>query len=136
MDRVREWVAKRQQVLSALTGQALTELDFTDDRLALCLRKLSQSVVWQPSEDQLGGHLVWVYRLGSAPVVRLDVTTGTVYHDQIRIRFSRCQARNKICYPPDQNSDTGANTIISLSQEEAGKSLITHPILSPGLCGR
>lgn len=81
MDRVQEWVAKRLQVLRALTGQTLTELDFTDDRLALCLRKLSQSVVWQPIEVQLGGHLVRVYRLGSEPVVRLDATTGTVNHD-------------------------------------------------------
>jgi transposase len=81
MDRVQEWVAKRLQVLRALTGQALTELDFTDDRLALCLRKLSQSVVWQPIEVQLGEHLVRVYQLGAEPVVRLDATTGTVNHD-------------------------------------------------------
>jgi transposase len=81
MDRVQEWVAKRLQVLRALTGQALTELDFSDDRLALCLRKLSQSDAWQPVEAQLGRHLVRVYRLGAEPVVRLDATTGTVNHD-------------------------------------------------------
>jgi transposase len=81
MDRVREWVAKRLQVLRALTGQALTELDFTDDRLAMCLRKLSQSDVWQPIEVQIGGHLVRVYRLGTEPTVRLDATTGSVNHD-------------------------------------------------------
>ncbi len=81
MDRVQEWVAKRLQILRALTGQALTELDFTDDRLALCLRKLSQAGVWQPIEAQLGGHLVRVYRLGAEPTVRLDATTGTVNHD-------------------------------------------------------
>jgi transposase len=80
-DRVQEWVAKRLQILRALTGQALTELDFTDDRLALCLRKLSQAVVWQPIEAQLGEHLVSVYRLGAEPTVRLDATTGTVNHD-------------------------------------------------------
>jgi transposase len=81
MDRVQEWVAKRLQVLRALTGQALTELDFTDDRLAWCLRKLSQSATWQPIETQLGGHLVRVYRLGAEPTVRLDATTGSVNHD-------------------------------------------------------
>ena len=82
MDRVQEWVSKRLQILRALTGQALTELDFTDDRLALCLRKLSQVGVWQQIEAQLGGHLVRVYRLGAAePTVRLDATTGTVNHD-------------------------------------------------------
>jgi hypothetical protein len=81
LDQVQEWVAKRLQVLRALTGQALTELDFTDDRLAMCLRKLSQSAAWQPIEVQLGGHLVRVYRLGKEPTVRLDATTGTVNHD-------------------------------------------------------
>jgi hypothetical protein len=81
MDRVQEWVAKRLQILRALTGQALTELDFSDDRLALCLRKLSQSDAWQQIEAQLGGHLVRVYRLGAEPIVRLDATTGTVNHD-------------------------------------------------------
>jgi transposase len=81
MDRVQEWVAKRLQILRALTGQALTELDFSDDRLALCLRKLSQSTAWQQIEAQLGEHLVRVYRLGAEPTVRLDATTGTVNHD-------------------------------------------------------
>lgn len=81
MDRVREWVAKRLQILRALTGQGLTELDFTDDRLAKCLQKLSQSDFWQPIEVELGGHLVRVYRLGEEPTVRLDATTGSVNHD-------------------------------------------------------
>jgi transposase len=81
MDRVQAWVAKRLQVLRALTGQALTELDFTDDRLALCLRKLSQRAAWQQIEAQLGGHLIRVYHLGAEPTVRLDATTGTVNHD-------------------------------------------------------
>ena len=35
MDRVQEWVAQRLYVLQKLTGQTVTELDFTDDRLAL-----------------------------------------------------------------------------------------------------
>ena len=81
MDRVQEWVAKRLQTLRALTGQALTELDFTDDRLALCLGKLSQINIWQPIEAHLSRHLVRVYRLGAEPTVRLDATTGTVNHD-------------------------------------------------------
>ncbi len=81
MDRVQEWVAKRLQILRALSRQALTAMDFTDDRLALCLRKLSQCNVWQPIEAQLGGHLVRVYRLGAEPTVRLDAITGTVNHD-------------------------------------------------------
>lgn len=81
MDRVREWVAKRTHALQKLTGQPLTEMDFTDDRLALCLHLLSQTGTWHEIEAQLGGHLLRVYRLGAEPTVRLDATTGTVNHD-------------------------------------------------------
>ena len=81
MDRVREWVAKRLHVLQELTGQPLTELDFTDDRLALCLHMLSQTGHWFEIEAQLGCHLLRVYQLKDKPTVRLDATTGTVNHD-------------------------------------------------------
>jgi transposase len=84
MDRVRECVTKRLHVLQELTGQTLTELDFTDDRLAICLRKLSQIDAWQKIEAQLGTHVLRVYRLGEEPTVRLDATTGTVNHDPDR----------------------------------------------------
>ena len=81
MDRVRAWVSKRMKILQALTGQTLDELDFTDDRLALCLRKLGEVDVWHRIEARLGSHLVRVYRLDTNPVVRLDATTGSVNHD-------------------------------------------------------
>jgi transposase len=81
MDRVRDWVAKRLYILQELTEQPVTELDFTDDRLALCLRMLGQANHWFEIEAQLGRHLLRVYRLREEPVVRLDATTGTVKHD-------------------------------------------------------
>ena len=81
MDRVQEWVTKHLYVLQKLTGQPVTELDFTDDRLALCLRMLGQTAHWFEIEAQLGRHLLRVYRLGAEAVVRLDATTGTVQHD-------------------------------------------------------
>ena len=81
MDRVQDWVAKRLYILQELTGQPVAVLDFTDDRLALCLRMLSQTDYWFEIEAQLGRHLLRVYRLGEAPLVRLDATTGTVKHD-------------------------------------------------------
>jgi len=46
MDRVQDWVDMRLHALQELTGQALTELDFTDDQLALCLHMLSQPDHW------------------------------------------------------------------------------------------
>jgi len=67
--------------LQELTGETVTELDFTDDRLASCLRMLSETKNWFEIEAQLGCHLLRVYRLGEKPVVRLDATTGTVKHD-------------------------------------------------------
>jgi len=81
MDRVQEWVAKRLQALQELTVQRVTELDFTDDRLALCLHMLSQTKHWHAIEAQLGSHLLRVYQLEAEPTVRLDATTGTVNHD-------------------------------------------------------
>ena len=63
MDRVRDWVGKRLHALQELTGQTLTEFDFTDDRLALCLRMLSQMDHWVEIETLLGRHLLRVYRL-------------------------------------------------------------------------
>jgi len=81
MDRVQTWVAKRCRALRALAGQPVRELDFTDDRLALCLDMLSETAVWQEIEARLSHHLLRVYRLGAEPTVRLDASTGTVYHE-------------------------------------------------------
>ena len=81
MDLVQDWVAKRLYALQELTGQPLTELDFTDDRLALCLHMLSQTGHWHEIEALLGRHLLRVYRLEGKPTVRLDATTGTVNHN-------------------------------------------------------
>jgi transposase len=81
MDRVQEWGAKRLQALQGLTGQPVKELDFTDDRLALCLYMLSQTKHWYAIEAQQGSHLLRVYQLEAERIVRLDATTGTVNHD-------------------------------------------------------
>lgn len=81
MDRVQEWVAKHLASLRQLTGQEITELDFTDDRLAICLRELHQTSHWQRIESLLGNRLLRVYELQSETVVRLDATVGGVYHD-------------------------------------------------------
>jgi transposase len=81
MDRVQEWVAKHLTSLRQLTGQEITEMDFTDDRLAICLRELHQANHWQRIESLLGNRLLRVYALQSERVVRLDATVGGVYHD-------------------------------------------------------
>ena len=81
MDRVQGWVADHLTSLKQLTGQEITEMDFTDDRLAICLRELHQASHWGRIEALLGNRLLRVYQLKKEKVVRLDATVGGVYHD-------------------------------------------------------
>jgi len=80
MEPVEKWVAKHIVTLCRLSGQEVKALDFSDDRLALCLKELSKLAVWQAFEAQLGANLIRVYRL-QPKVVRLDATVGTVGHN-------------------------------------------------------
>jgi transposase len=80
MEPVQKWVEKHRVTLRRLSGQKVTGLDFSDDRLALCLKELSKPAVWQAVEAALGVHLLRVYRL-QPQVVRLDATVGTVGHN-------------------------------------------------------
>jgi transposase len=80
MDRVQAWVATHLAALRQLSGQEVTELDFTDDRLAICLRELHKVSQWRRIEALLGNRLLRVYGL-KAETVRLDATVGGVYHD-------------------------------------------------------
>jgi transposase len=68
------------ETLSRLTGQPISELDCTDDRLADGLRYLSVDADWHRIEQQEGERLIRVYDLPTARV-RLDSTTATVGHD-------------------------------------------------------
>jgi transposase len=81
MDRVQEWVAQHLTSLRQLTGQEVTELDFSDDRLAICLRELHKATHWHRIEALLGNRLLRVYDLKEKAVVRLDGTVGGVNHD-------------------------------------------------------
>jgi transposase len=80
MEPVEKWVGKHIVTLRRLSGQKVKALDFSDDRLALCLKELSKPAVWQAVEAALGAHLIRVYRL-QPKVVRLDATVGTVGHN-------------------------------------------------------
>jgi transposase len=80
MEPVQAWAHKHVITLSRLSGQAVQALDFSDDRLALCLEQLHRPAVWQAIEQALGQTLVRVYRL-EATTLRLDATVGTVGHN-------------------------------------------------------
>ena len=85
MDCVQAWVGKHLIVLRKLTRQKVTALDFTDDRLALCLRYLSPAASWSQLESRLTQGLIQVYdlkkRLPARWLMRLDATVGSVGHD-------------------------------------------------------
>jgi len=81
MEPVQAWVEKRVHTLRRLTKQPVCELDFTDDRLALCLFYLHKRETWVVIEAELGATLLRVYDLSGRKVVRLDATVGTVGHD-------------------------------------------------------
>jgi transposase len=94
MEPVQQWVRRHEFILSRLSGQQVRELDFADDRLAICLRELSDSAAWCEIENQLGGRLIRVYDLRTDRV-RLDATVGTVYRNpQVGSLFQVGKAKN------------------------------------------
>jgi transposase len=83
MEPVQSWTRTRLTLLRRLTGQAVEELDMTDDRLALCLSYLHEQSIWQAIEKELGLRTIRIYNLPVASM-RLDATVGTVHHDPAR----------------------------------------------------
>ena len=78
MVHVEPWVAKRLWTLGVTTGQAVTRVDFTDDRLEIVLRRLSDDERWSAFEAALNQHTVRVYDL-SAKRVHIDSTSASAY---------------------------------------------------------
>src|SRR3989454_49951 len=75
---VEPWVAQRLWTLGATSGQAVTRVDFTDDRLEIVLRRLSDDERWSAFESALNQHTVRVYDL-STERVHVDSTSASVY---------------------------------------------------------
>ena len=80
MEPVQQWVRQHLVLLRSLSKQEVKELDFTDDRLALCLLYLHHHQDWQRIEEQLGARLIRVYDLETG-LLRIDATVGTVHHN-------------------------------------------------------
>jgi transposase len=77
---VQAWVRQAGETILRITGLAeLTEWDFTDDRLALVLHRLSHPTIWAALETELGRNILRVYEL-TPERVRLDPTTVSGYH--------------------------------------------------------
>src|SRR5262250_521155 len=75
---VEPWVAQRLWTLGATTGQAVKRGDFTDDRLEIVLRRLSDDTRWAAFESALNQYTVRVYDLSTARV-HVDSTSASVY---------------------------------------------------------
>jgi len=77
---VRDWVRQAHSTLERVTGLDIRETDFTDDRLTIVLRHLSDESCWHAIEQELGQHLIRVYDLEEEPI-RVDATTVSGYRE-------------------------------------------------------
>jgi transposase len=75
---LQPWALNRQHMLVALLRQPLRPTDFTDDRLAILLRRLARSP-WHSLEAALWQASCLVFEL-VVDSVRLDATTVSGYH--------------------------------------------------------
>jgi len=78
LNHVQGWVEQRQDVYSACLNSAVRPLDFSDDRLADVLDKLSEAETWSKFESQLNQQIIRVYDLNPQRV-RLDPSTISTY---------------------------------------------------------
>lgn len=76
---VQAWVRQASETIKRISGQEVGELDFTDDRLMLLLRRLSKPATWEAIETEMGRNVLRVYEL-EPQRVRLDTTTVSGYH--------------------------------------------------------
>src|SRR5215510_9532047 len=75
---VEPWVGTRLWTLRTATGQRVERLDFTDDRLEIVLRRLSDDTRWFELESALNQHTVRVYDLVTNRV-HVDSTSASAY---------------------------------------------------------
>ena len=78
MVHVEPWVAQRLWTLRTTTGQTVTRVDFTDDRLEIVLQRLSNDTRWAAFESAPNQYTVRVYDLSTARV-HVDSTSASAY---------------------------------------------------------
>jgi transposase len=76
---VREWVEQRRQMIEQVCGIEISATDFSDDRLSIVLKHLSEAGVWPGIEADLNRRTLRIYRL-EVEVVRMDATTISGEH--------------------------------------------------------
>jgi transposase len=78
LSHVEPWVANRLWTLETAIDQDVDRLDFTDDRLEIVLRQLSDDSRWAQFESRLNQHTVRVYDL-TTERIHVDSTTASAY---------------------------------------------------------
>lgn len=76
---VRGWVEQRQQTIEQVCGIKISETDFSDDRLSIVLKHLSDDSQWSLIEQDLNRRTLRVYDLVPEKI-RLDATTVSGEH--------------------------------------------------------
>ena len=78
LNHVQSWVERNPQTVQRSIGQAITGLDFSDDRLESVLDALGDDENWTAFEAELNQRTLRVYDL-KAELVRVDSTTASGY---------------------------------------------------------
>lgn len=61
LNQVQSWVANQKHTLQTSSGQAVREQEWSDDRLAIVLDRLSETQKWQQFETALNRQIIRVY---------------------------------------------------------------------------
>jgi transposase len=77
---VQDWVDRLHHTLETLIDQPIRPVEFSDDRLSLVLKRLSDPTAWSELEADLWHTQCDVYALPPVERVRLDATTSYGYH--------------------------------------------------------
>jgi transposase len=78
LNHVEDWVTLRADAYAACLRKPVRGLDFSDDRLAYLLDKLSETQIWSAFETKLNQRIIRVYDL-HPEFIRLDPTTVSTY---------------------------------------------------------
>ncbi len=78
LNHVEDWVAKRADAYAVCLRRPVRGLDFSDDRLAYLLDKLSEPRIWSSFETRFNQRIIRVYDL-HPEIIRLDPTTVSTY---------------------------------------------------------
>lgn len=81
--QVQEWSIAHKHTLEILLNQPIRDVEFSDDRLGIVLRRLSDQKTWEELQSDLWKNTAAVYEIEEVKSVRLDTTTVSGYHEKV-----------------------------------------------------